>query len=150
MLRVWGWYPIRNTSAPPPPRATAAKSPLSMCCITYTVYHFLFPSESKALAPKLQETGIAFWKTKMFLALDLYYFNRNYLYFLFHQVHIQKVLEGEGVRSRWIAKFGQPPTEADVDRMYERFVPLQKESLKSNSQMIPGKTITAWGGGGTC
>ncbi|XP_072044811.1 phosphonoacetaldehyde hydrolase-like [Amphiura filiformis] len=58
------------------------------------------------------------------------------------RVHIQKVLDDPGVRSRWIAKFARPPTEADVDRMYDRFVPLQRESLKTNSQMIPGVVET--------
>ena len=59
------------------------------------------------------------------------------------QVHIQKVLDNQGVRSRWLAKFGRQPTEEDVDRMYARFVPLQKEALKTNSDMIPGMMICA-------
>nr|XP_006817997.1 PREDICTED: uncharacterized protein LOC100376424 [Saccoglossus kowalevskii] len=54
------------------------------------------------------------------------------------RVHIQKVLENEGVKSRWVAHYGKPPTEADIDRMYKQFVPIQLESLKNYSNVIPG------------
>jgi phosphonoacetaldehyde hydrolase len=54
------------------------------------------------------------------------------------RVHIGKIAELEAVRARWIAKHGQPPGEADVDRMFADFVPLQLECLSDYSEMIPG------------
>jgi phosphonoacetaldehyde hydrolase len=54
------------------------------------------------------------------------------------RVHIQKITQLEPVRARWTAKHGRPPTEADVDRMFADFVPLQLDCLSDYSAMIPG------------
>ncbi|HEX4569724.1 MAG TPA: phosphonoacetaldehyde hydrolase, partial [Dongiaceae bacterium] len=35
------------------------------------------------------------------------------------RVHIEKITQMEPVRQRWIAKHGKPPTDADVERMYQ-------------------------------
>ncbi|XP_038078159.1 phosphonoacetaldehyde hydrolase-like isoform X2 [Patiria miniata] len=58
------------------------------------------------------------------------------------RVHIQKVLELSSVRSRWAESHGKPPTDDDVERMYQNFVPLQCEVLKNHSQMIEGVVET--------
>ncbi|XP_066286038.1 phosphonoacetaldehyde hydrolase-like isoform X1 [Branchiostoma lanceolatum] len=58
------------------------------------------------------------------------------------RVHIQRVLENESVRGRWIQKHGGPPTEEDVDRMYANFVPMQLSVMKNYSTMIPGAVET--------
>jgi phosphonoacetaldehyde hydrolase len=54
------------------------------------------------------------------------------------RVHIQKITQLDSVRTRWIARHGTPPAEADVDRMFAEFVPLQLECLSDYSAMIPG------------
>jgi phosphonoacetaldehyde hydrolase len=54
------------------------------------------------------------------------------------RVHIQKITQLEPVRARWTARHGRPPGEADVDRMFADFVPLQLDCLSDYSAMIPG------------
>jgi phosphonoacetaldehyde hydrolase len=54
------------------------------------------------------------------------------------RVHIQKIGQLETVRQRWQQVHGRMPTEADVDRMFAEFVPLQLECLSQYSAMIPG------------
>ncbi len=54
------------------------------------------------------------------------------------RVHIEKITQLDSVRTRWIARHGRPPAEADVDRMFAEFVPLQLECLSDYSAMIPG------------
>ncbi|XP_078000349.1 phosphonoacetaldehyde hydrolase-like [Glandiceps talaboti] len=58
------------------------------------------------------------------------------------RVHIQKVLENEGVLSRWRAKYDRAPTDEDVDRMYNEFIPQQLSCLKQYSNVISGVTDT--------
>ncbi len=41
------------------------------------------------------------------------------------KVHIRKITEIESVRRRWFEKFGKYPDEADVERMYANFIPMQ-------------------------
>jgi phosphonoacetaldehyde hydrolase len=54
------------------------------------------------------------------------------------RVHIQRIGQLDSVRQRWQDKHGKPPTEADVDRMFADFVPLQIDCLSDYSEMIPG------------
>jgi phosphonoacetaldehyde hydrolase len=54
------------------------------------------------------------------------------------RVHIQKISQLGPVRQRWQEKHGKPPTEADIDRMFAEFVPLQIDCLSDYSAMIPG------------
>ena len=54
------------------------------------------------------------------------------------RVHIQKIGQLDTVRQRWQQVHGAFPTEADVDRMFADFVPLQLACLSEYSQMIPG------------
>ena len=54
------------------------------------------------------------------------------------RVHIQKISQLDTVRQRWQQAHGRLPAEADVDRMFADFVPLQLECLSDYSQMIPG------------
>ncbi len=57
--------------------------------------------------------------------------------------HLRAVLEMPDVAVRWETVHGQPGTEADIDRMYEKFLPLQKEVLGQYSRLIPGATDAA-------
>jgi len=54
------------------------------------------------------------------------------------RVHIQKISELDSVRARWQERHGRPPGEADIDRMFADFVPLQLECLSEYSALIPG------------
>ena len=54
------------------------------------------------------------------------------------RVHIQKISQLDAVRARWQATHGRPPGEADVDRMFAEFVPLQLACLSDYSALIPG------------
>ena len=54
------------------------------------------------------------------------------------RVHIQGICELATVRERWIATHGSAPSEDDVQRMYEAFVPAQLACLSDFSQLIPG------------
>jgi phosphonoacetaldehyde hydrolase len=52
--------------------------------------------------------------------------------------HIQRIAAFDAVRERWRAKHGRDPNDADVDRMYKDFIPLQLECLSEYSELIPG------------
>ena len=54
------------------------------------------------------------------------------------RVHIRKITELDGVRKRWQEQHGRLPDEADVDAMFDEFVPLQLQCLSEYSQLIPG------------
>jgi phosphonoacetaldehyde hydrolase len=54
------------------------------------------------------------------------------------RVHIQKISQLDAVRRRWEEVHGRVPTEADVDRMFAEFVPLQLACLSDYSELIPG------------
>jgi phosphonoacetaldehyde hydrolase len=54
------------------------------------------------------------------------------------RVHIQKIGQLDTVKERWQKAHGRAPTEADVDRMFADFVPLQVACLSDYSAMIPG------------
>lgn len=58
------------------------------------------------------------------------------------KVHIRKMTEMEAVRQRWMEAHGRMPNEADVEAMYEAFVPLQLECLSTYSALIPGTLET--------
>lgn len=54
------------------------------------------------------------------------------------RVHIQKISQLPSVAARWKAKHGRACTEADVDRMFAEFIPLQLECLADYADLIPG------------
>ena len=54
------------------------------------------------------------------------------------RVHIQQISQLDSVRQRWEAAHARPPTEADIDRMFGEFVPLQLACLSDYSTLIPG------------
>jgi len=54
------------------------------------------------------------------------------------RVHIQQISQLDSVRQRWEAAHARPPTEADIDRMFAEFVPLQLACLSDYSTLIPG------------
>lgn len=50
--------------------------------------------------------------------------------------HIQAVGKLEGVAERWLTRFGKPMNDADIDQIYNRFIPLQKAKVVDHSQPI--------------
>lgn len=58
------------------------------------------------------------------------------------KVHIRRITQMESVRRRWFEKFGQFPSEEDVERMFHNFVPMQLGCLLDYSQMISGAVET--------
>lgn len=52
--------------------------------------------------------------------------------------HIRAILEHAEVASRWRSLRGAPPTGADLDAIYQRFVGLQMATLPEHAQPIPG------------
>ena len=58
------------------------------------------------------------------------------------RAHIAAITRMPDVASHWQEKFGSPAGDEDVDRMYEKFLPLQKEVLADHCDMIPGAVET--------
>jgi len=59
--------------------------------------------------------------------------------------HIQAIIQTDSVRERWQEVHGKIPDDADVDSLYERFLPLQVQTVEQHSDVIPGvvETIAA-------
>ena len=56
--------------------------------------------------------------------------------------HIQTMTRMPSIAARWEDKFGHAPTDDDVDRMYQRFLPLQVERVREYTDLIPGTLDT--------
>ena len=54
------------------------------------------------------------------------------------RVHIQRITQLNTVSQRWTEKHGKAPTEADVESMFQAFIPLQVKVLSEYSTLIPG------------
>jgi phosphonoacetaldehyde hydrolase len=52
--------------------------------------------------------------------------------------HIDQVLRLPHIAARWQTLFGHEPTSADVDTLYERFLPLQADEAQARVELIPG------------
>ncbi len=52
--------------------------------------------------------------------------------------HIKQLTELAPIALRWQAVNGRLPTEADIEAMYEAFIPLQVEALADYAELIPG------------
>ena len=59
-------------------------------------------------------------------------------------LHIKKITEIPEVSRRWKEKHGRRPTEEDLVKMYNEFIPIQLSCLEEYSTLIPGalETIT--------
>ncbi len=56
--------------------------------------------------------------------------------------HIQAITRMEPVAARWDAVHGKRPDDRDVDTLYERFLPLQVQTVEQHSDVIPGVVET--------
>jgi len=52
--------------------------------------------------------------------------------------HIAAILNSPVVVDQWTSAFGKPPTQADGDALYERFLPLQAQTALGRTAVIPG------------
>ena len=52
--------------------------------------------------------------------------------------HLRAILQDEQVSQQWQQKFGRAWGKADVDRLYQDFVPLQTACLQEHAELIPG------------
>ncbi|AXQ28921.1 phosphonoacetaldehyde hydrolase [Solimonas sp. K1W22B-7] len=52
--------------------------------------------------------------------------------------HIRRVLRIPAVAAGWQQAKGAEATEADIDRLYHDFLPIQLETIRQRAQMIPG------------
>lgn len=52
--------------------------------------------------------------------------------------HIRQLCAHPRIREAWQELKGQPPTTADIDRLYTDFVPLQIEAIAQTAELIPG------------
>lgn len=59
--------------------------------------------------------------------------------------HIQAITRMDPVSQRWQQVFGRRPDDDDVDKLYQRFLPLQVQTVEQHSELIPGvlETIAA-------
>ncbi|HUB69717.1 MAG TPA: phosphonoacetaldehyde hydrolase [Acidimicrobiales bacterium] len=56
--------------------------------------------------------------------------------------HIQAIVRTPRVASAWQAAHGKPPADEDVDQVYQRFLPLQVQTVEQYSDLIPGALET--------
>jgi phosphonoacetaldehyde hydrolase len=52
--------------------------------------------------------------------------------------HIAAIVALSRVSAAWRDQHGRAPTEADVDRLYDDFLPLQRDALAKHADVIPG------------
>ncbi|MEO0428311.1 MAG: phosphonoacetaldehyde hydrolase [Pseudomonadota bacterium] len=52
--------------------------------------------------------------------------------------HIRAMLENPAIAARWEAAHGRPAGEADIDRIYEVFVPMNETVVADYATLIPG------------
>jgi phosphonoacetaldehyde hydrolase len=58
------------------------------------------------------------------------------------RAHIQTLLAEPDIAAQWLRVFGRASTEADVDAVYTRFMPMQIDKVGQYSQPIPGAVET--------
>ena len=54
------------------------------------------------------------------------------------QVHISEICKTPSVTQRWVSKKGKAPTEADIDRIYSKYLTSTEDVLANNSSLITG------------
>ncbi|MBB1623746.1 phosphonoacetaldehyde hydrolase [Achromobacter sp. UMC71] len=52
--------------------------------------------------------------------------------------HIRTLLADPAIQAQWIQAFGRTSADADIDAIYQRFMPMQIEKVAAYSQPIPG------------
>ena len=52
--------------------------------------------------------------------------------------HIRAMMEMPEIKSQWQIKQGHPPTDADIDRVYDVFVPMNETVAADYADLVPG------------
>ena len=52
--------------------------------------------------------------------------------------HIRSMMDMEQIAAQWEAKYGNRPTDADVDKVYEVFVPMNEKVAADYADLVPG------------
>nr|WP_321982284.1 phosphonoacetaldehyde hydrolase [uncultured Cohaesibacter sp.] len=56
--------------------------------------------------------------------------------------HIRAMMDDDAIAAQWQAKYGQAPTDADVDKIYEIFVPMNEKVAADYADLVPGALET--------
>lgn len=54
--------------------------------------------------------------------------------------HIRAMMNDADIAAQWTAKYGHAPTDADVDKVYEVFVPMNEAVVADYAALVPGAT----------
>lgn len=52
--------------------------------------------------------------------------------------HIRSMMDDPDIAAQWTDKYGAAPTDADVDKVYEVFVPMNEEVVADFADLVPG------------
>ncbi len=52
--------------------------------------------------------------------------------------HIRSMMDDPDISAQWAARHGTAPTDADVDKVYEIFVPMNEEVVTDFADLVPG------------
>lgn len=52
--------------------------------------------------------------------------------------HIRSMMDDPDIAEQWTRKHGQAPTDADVDKVYEVFVPMNEKVVADYADLVPG------------
>lgn len=59
--------------------------------------------------------------------------------------HIRAMMDDPDIADQWAQKYGAAPTDADVDKVYKVFVPMNEEVVADYSTLVPGAAdVVSW------
>lgn len=56
--------------------------------------------------------------------------------------HIRDMMDDPGIAAQWTARYGAIPTDADIDKVYEIFVPMNEKVVADFADLVPGAAET--------
>lgn len=56
--------------------------------------------------------------------------------------HIRSMMDDPDIAAQWTAKYGEAPSDADVDKVYKIFVPMNEEVVSDFADLVPGALDT--------
>ncbi|MCE2657660.1 MAG: phosphonoacetaldehyde hydrolase [Rubrivivax sp.] len=59
--------------------------------------------------------------------------------------HIAALCRMPAVQQAWLQRFGQPTADADIDRLYEQYLPLNAHTVTEHAELVPGTVeVVQW------